>query len=871
MKYLNEFSQMLNLREYHIIGGLILIALLIAGIFILLNFLKRKNFMHHLEKAINNPDYISGFRTKYPNRYLLKKSSLIEKLIEKQGESVLKVTGIADLWINELKVTKKRKHFTRILKYAPDKGLFACFLASLENKRLASELVKWLKNTGDFLYLRKLALSGKGENFDGREALNTFRDKIDEIREMTGDPEWPSRYFALKILLHDGDKRSVRAIWDTLNDPYPLIRKTAISEFQPEESQREEFFKKIYEILLNDPVYEVRQEAWKRIKRDFRELYTLNLEDLKDEQLLRALEILDPNSDEDENTALKIFEREDPETGYYAAKFLERTGTLRRLLLDAELGDMELTDRNYTILKKAAGLNVVSFLEPIEEIKNPASLYIASKILREDGPRNLVGAVAKRIFTLARGYDPAELKNFLPVYREIVKTIHHRGTDSACHLLLEELKHNLNNKKTEILLSYIPHAADYIFIDYLIDLLKLKEPDFEYDEGLIHAISQISPSLYMDKITQIILSGRGKYPHRTRINAIKILGEIGGTQTLQFLLENLPILPLEEAKEFMKTISKYSGEKLSQKAEKLLEGIDSKIRATLISALPPEEQRKFSKIIKKTLDDPDPEVRIASIFALSHIKEGKSSLERIGELLRDPVERVRIAAAKTIAEYPSREGIKLLKETLYSDNEVDSVKNAILEGLGNSDSTGATDLLLEVIENIEGLRDNAVEALAQKTSKKSIKHLVECFKDADPRVRDSITEAFKLMGEEGEAEIEALLREEISSLQPYIAEILEETGYVESKIRKLKHRNSEERIKAAEILSLIATPAAFRGIVLASRDPNREVRVKVVKALEKLESEEGKDILKDLENDPDKKIRKYTQWALERLRSKSLV
>ena len=101
-------------------------------------------------------------------------------------------------------------------------------------------------------------------------------------------------------------------------------------------------------------------------------------------------------------------------------------------------------------------------------------------------------------------------------------------------------------------------------------------------------------------------------------------------------------------------------------------------------------------------------------------------------------------------------------------------------------------------------------------------------------------------------------------------EILESTGYVEAVIRRLSHRDPAVRGQAANILSIVETPSAFRGIVLAARDPDKEVRVQVTKALEKLETEEGKVILNELENDPDKKVRKYTHWALERLRAKAL-
>jgi HEAT repeat protein len=93
---------------------------------------------------------------------------------------------------------------------------------------------------------------------------------------------------------------------------------------------------------------------------------------------------------------------------------------------------------------------------------------------------------------------------------------------------------------------------------------------------------------------------------------------------------------------------------------------------------------------------------------------------------------------------------------------------------------------------------------------------------------------------------------------------------VESNIRKLSHKDPSSRRTAAEFLSLVGTKSAFRGIVLAARDPDEEVRVMVIKALEKLAKKDSREILDYLENDPDKRVRKYTHWALERLKAKSL-
>jgi HEAT repeat protein len=54
---------------------------------------------------------------------------------------------------------------------------------------------------------------------------------------------------------------------------------------------------------------------------------------------------------------------------------------------------------------------------------------------------------------------------------------------------------------------------------------------------------------------------------------------------------------------------------------------------------------------------------------------------------------------------------------------------------------------------------------------------------------------------------------------------------------------------------------------MAAKDPDQEVRVCVVKALEKLKSSQSHDILEKLKEDPDNRVRKYTHWALERLDS----
>ncbi len=301
----------------------------------------------------------------------------------------------------------------------------------------------------------------------------------------------------------------------------------------------------------------------------------------------------------------------------------------------------------------------------------------------------------------------------------------------------------------------------------------------------------------------------------------------------------------------------------------LLKSDDAAIRASLISCLPAIDRKAFLKDIKESLSDADPDVRISSIWALVDFKE-KKTVNQAVTMLRDPVERVRIEVAKAVAETGSDTALNELNNILIDENEVSSVKRPAIIGLANSKSLVSIDMISDILTKEDFFDNDAINALSQKTAKKEINHIIEIFKDGSPSLRDKLTLVFIKMKEDGEAILMELLREDISALKPFICRVLENTGYIESQIRILKHRDPAKRRKAASELSFIGTESAFRGIVLAARDSDEDVRISVTKALEKLNNNEGTEILKSLKEDPDRKVRKYTLWALERVASKNM-
>ncbi|HKJ85804.1 MAG TPA: HEAT repeat domain-containing protein, partial [Spirochaetia bacterium] len=492
------------------------------------------------------------------------------------------------------------------------------------------------------------------------------------------------------------------------------------------------------------------------------------------------------------------------------------------------------------------------------------SLLVAAELLAEHGPPELIVEIAERVYRLQQ----ETTDHYDEIYTATVRATRQRGSEDAHRLLAREIVRRRDAPNVlRMALQGVPRGQDSIYRSPLRDALL--DPDFPERAALRAAFLQLDTPFVLATCIDIITAGREKNPHRVRIDALLALGELKLPFTLQDILEHLPILPVDVAREFTRTLHEFQPKELERKVGLLLDSVDGNIRAAVIAALPATGKKTFLPEIKKALDDADPDVRIAATWSLVDYEETRA-VNQAAAMLRDPVERVRQNVAKALAVGGGKSALESLRSAVADENEVDIVKQAVIEGLSSSTQPAAVDILVDIIASESSLRDDAERSLAGKIDSVSIKRLIEHFKDAEPLLRDRITDVFRMMGESGETAIREVLEEDIASLRPYLAEILETTGYVESRIRLLSHRDPRVRRNAASFLSRVASEAAFRGIVLAARDPDTEVRVQVTKALERLATEDGKEILQSLEADPDRRIRKYTHWALERLEARSL-
>lgn len=857
MQQIVEFVTGQPLWVYGTAAGVVLVvAAIVVG-----TLISRIRFRRRVQDYLEIP----GTRQRtdfFADDELLRRTRLVEKLAGRHGTSLFADLEIDELWTRRLSSQERRPDFLRVLHSAPERGLFTCFLIALRNARLRATLKEYLDDNSDFLVLRQLALSGRGEEFSGQAARDFFADRLDEIREMAGDPEWPSRYFAVKILLYDADDRSIRALWDAFRDPYPLVRRTVATELTTSERQR--LYDQLTALFIRDPVFEVRKAARDRIRSQFSDLYSFDASSLSPEEAFHALPLLDPENKDDQNAALELLAGDNLELRLAAARFLVSCGTLERLFLQADIGDRTGLERTLRVLENAAAVNVVDFLQAVRRNPTPGSLLAAARVLRTHGAAELLIETAERVLRLQTEVTP----NYLELYREAVAALAARGSDDALRLLEREIVRRRSTPELlRVALDGVPPGRDHIFAATLLDALL--DPAFPERDALRRAVRALDPPRVLAETLRIMTEGRERHEHIVRIDALKILGELNLPYALQEILEHLPILPLDDAREFTALLEKFQSRELERKVGLLLDSVDGNIRAAVIAALPATGKKTFLPQIRQALDDADPDVRIAATWALVDYEETRA-LGQAAAMLRDPVPRVRENVARALGTAGGPAALQALRETVTDETEAGSVKRATIEGLAASQAEEAVDVLVEVAERHDDLRDQAVTALASKHDTRSIRRLVDHFKDASPELRDHITGAFRAMGERSESAIRDVLDEDIISLKPFLAEILESTGYVDSRIRLLSHRDPRVRRDAALFLSQVGSEAAFRGIVMASRDPDAEVRVQVTRALERLATPEGAKILQALQEDPERRIRKYTHWAMERLAAKSL-
>ncbi|TFG84856.1 MAG: hypothetical protein E4H20_01965 [Spirochaetales bacterium] len=861
---MKEFIESLPSTTIWLMGGGALVV--VIALFVLLS---ESHFRRVVKKAATEPEatrpQLNSFTLSLRERFILKKSE--RGFFGNPGPypNLPISLGYPERWLALVRVGHSRKAGRKLLRFAPELGLFECFLASLRSPGMGRDLLAWIDGQGDGFTLRRIALAGPGREFNGESAKTLFADRMDEVRELLGDPEWAARAMAVRILSKDNSDRSLKGLADSLHDPHPLVRKLALQA--PLAGERLAFYDEAYRLFVRDASIEVRRTAKARIMAEFPDLYAPDMDALSPAETVHVLELLDLKSGRDDEIAFRYLESGDPEQQLAAAEHLEARGSLKNLLETASSGDAKEYKRRLSMLTTAAGLQVSGFLSSVHTIETDSAFDACAHILVKGGDRRHISVLATRWFDrMGHGPYPSER---LSIYRDVLAAIKARGDESACKALAQELTVRRNESElAAAILDATDGSQDRCIFTSLVGLFL--DPDFPLRDELRAALIRQPPELVVPFSLSFLQADRLDTPRVIRRDALILAGELKLSWALQRAMESLPTLDADEIVSLAPIVISADAKIFKSKARFILDGVDAPSRAAILAALPSTGDRSFMSDVKASLRDADPDVRSAAVRALADFQEEKALTAGGMDLLRDPVERVRITAAAALAQAGGVAVAEKLAAVLDDDNEMDEVKASLIKGLGRATDQASLDLLVNELGTRERWMAELGSALSSRSSKKDLARILERFKDVTGELKSRIAESVRAMGKRGEEALVELLREEVASLKPFIVEALESLGYVEARIRELKHRDPEIRRQAASALSLVGSRAAFRGIVLAARDPDPDVRVAVTRALERLAGPEGKDMLTELEHDPDSRVRKYVLWAMERVKAKAL-
>jgi len=857
------------LAEFNMPGRAMLApVLLIFLILFVLWFVHTRIFKYRLRKIINakgrrqREEAVSNFAKHYPPAKLVLYSHRMERYSRQMGPEVVRRTGLSEKWVQKVANSPlpTAVDLRRVLLYCPETAAFKVYLAAEKHPRLRRVIREWIRKDGEEKVIRRLADSCRGESFEPEFGKTFLENNGALLRELTGETEWHARYFAYKILIHDKEETAQRSMEAGMTDPHSLVRKIITENIS---GDRKKISTILWDRLIHDPAYEVREAAKKRIAKEFMDMYSLKDKTLNAEENFRLLELLDPNSQEDKTFAMSMLQSSNKELQYPAAVFLEKCGILNLYLARNKMEDAVTVKNSIRLLKNAMDVRVSGFLTEYSSGDGAPLLVAANLLAGAAGQHENVYILAKKVFSFFAN------KKAEPSYREIyirtVEAIAAGGNIKAYEILAEELARRENDPVfLEMLLPRLTAKAEVIISPLLFRFLE--NVNFPARDRLVKVLGNFSPDIVLPEVFRILNNGRTKFHHTVRISALKILGLLRMPFCFQKMLENLPTLTTEERDEFALLIARYPKEIFEDKVKTLLESPDAQIRASIISILPVVKNDTFMKETRAALKDVDPDVRVAAIKALLEFGEVKL-LNQETSMLHDPVERVRLATAEVIARLGNNAAIEILRKVTVDPNETEVVKLGVISGLGHAVNAEGIPVLVSVLDSQEEFREDAVNALAMRTSKRDITKLIEIFKNSEPQLREKLIPVFKKQGKEAEPAILEILKEEVKSLKPYLVKILEETGYVEEAKRRLSNRDVEVRREAASMLSLLGTLSSFRGLVTAAKDPDHAVRICVVRALEKLKGAQSYDFLEKLKQDPDSRVRKYTNWALERLDS----
>lgn len=786
-------------------------------------------------------------------------SRLITEWDKKNGTRLSRLLGFPEWWRARI-VKGDRSAFAALLDSGLSDSLFFCFRQALTRGSLYPTFRKWLESQGMEKGFYTLASAHDGEDFPGEVAFGLFSPIIADIRKAALRRENPVRLTAMRILVHDSDEGSRRILWQGFRDTWSPIRQMVCRYFRGKD--RERLYNELFRLMIGDPSRPVRIEARSRISADFSDLYQINPENLSGYERIHALEHLDIRFSADENAALGFLRSDNREERLTAAHFLERTGTLERILLQSSMGNRRQLELNAELLKGAVDVGVCRFLDLLKASREPGILWMGLTLLKEDRAGHLLSSLVAAV--VDQNPDKPETPELLKMTTELLKNC---GDRDSFRILAEALpRFESHPHVLVLLLDSLPEAGAPYFRDILFTWLK--KEGFPYRTRIEETLGKWPHDLVLEEC-YTLLHEPEKWPVEVRKSALKILAGSGESCIIQNVLENLPLLEPTEIRIMAEAIKKLAGKQYDELVVRLLETRDTELRCTLIRLLPDTGAQVHLRFLDEAFEDPDTEVRIAAAEAVSRMDD-RSRLKSALVLLHDPEPEVREKSVCAFAASGKADALSAVKALLDNEKELFAVKVSALRGLGRDHGESSLRLLVDHITLGGEMGEAVLSVLVQRADAEMINRLINLFSEALPPVRERLVEVFVRMSEAAEQGLLVLLKKNNPVLVGPVVEILEKTGFIPLMAERLRDPVPAIRMDAALDLLKVGTPEAVGYVLPMLRDVKKEIRATVLNGLKSGCSAKGealKAVIEMMANDPDGENRKLAAWTIQRLKA----
>jgi HEAT repeat protein len=234
--------------------------------------------------------------------------------------------------------------------------------------------------------------------------------------------------------------------------------------------------------------------------------------------------------------------------------------------------------------------------------------------------------------------------------------------------------------------------------------------------------------------------------------------------------------------------------------------------------------------------DPDPEVRFEALGALPDPAGDERALRTLVVALRDPVERLRAAAASYLGRTRRAEAVEPL--VAIAGDPAPRVRAMVAHALGRLPGDAATPALLRLCHDPDPpVRDHAYEALGSIGSRAAVDALLAFAAGADPQPRARAAQALGRV-----VDADPRVPQQLSALA----------------------QDHDATVRAATVSGLAsaatASPRSAPLVAGLADDPDPTVRQCVATVVRRLAPEAAPDILRRYADDPDPTVRRIAGW-----------